>query len=153
MKEAEKLKKEQNLLTELFSMQALDKLINNEKGFITDFDGIPIKRREHDKSTEPKPVEIGYKFAEQNVTVETAKYVLKKQFNKQNTEEALIEYDAAKRQEKKKESAPSYLGVNKNNKKQVAQESLADKAAKKIKEMKTNTHRVSLTTDIKGSHM
>jgi hypothetical protein len=119
---------------------------------VTDFDGIPIKRIDLDKSTEPKPIEVGFKFSEQNVNLENAKYVLKKQFNKQSTEEALIEYDAKKRQEKKKESTPSYLGTNKKNTKQGHQElSLADKAVKKIKEMKMNTQRISLSHNIKSS--
>jgi hypothetical protein len=149
-KDAEVLKKEQNQMLELFTSSALQKVIQDPKGLITDFEGFPLKRKDHLPTEEPKPVDVGFKFVEPNLNFETAKYILKKQFHKQKTEEALADYDAKKRLEKKKEKAPSYLGgankLNGDNK----EGSLADKAARKIREVRQNAPRVSITQTIKG---
>lgn len=145
------MKKEQNQMIELFTSSALQKIIKDPVGLITDYEGFPIKKKAHAASDEPKLIEVGYKFAEPNLNYETAKFVLKKQFNKQLTEEALIEYDAKRRLEKKKEKAPSYLGLNSTkNKDQNKEGSLADRATKKIREIRQNNQRVSITQAIKS---
>lgn len=144
------MKKEQNQLLELFSSAALQKVIKDPSGLVTDYEGFPIKKKEPTAADEPRPVDIGFKFQEPNINFETAKFILKKQFNRQVTEEALSEYDAKKRQEKKKETTPSYLGVNNKGKTDNKEGSLADRAAKKIKETRQNTQRVSITQTIKS---
>jgi hypothetical protein len=150
-KDAEVLRKEHNQMLELFSSAALQKVIKDPAGLITDFEGFPLKKKEATAADEPKPVDIGFKFVEPNINYETAKFILKKQFNRQVTEEALTDYDTKKRVEKKKEKTPSYLGLNNSKSKIDGKEgSLADRAARKIRETRQNTQRVSITQTIKS---
>ena len=89
--------------------------------------------KEVDSKDLNSPLEVPLKAIEPTITFETAKTIMKTQFNKSKTEEALLAYDEKKRLDKKAEKAPSYIGVskNKNPNKELTR---LDQAAIKIKD-------------------
>ena len=124
------------LMLRAFTPATLDKIVKDKRGFVTDYDGKPIKLNQAQTTASNfggAPIHVDFKIAEPSLTFEASKHLLKVHFQRSNTDEALQLYDAMKRQEKKKENTPSYLGVSDQNKK-LKPVSTIDLAAKKVKE-------------------
>ena len=136
IKDQENLRRDKMLLLKAFTPATLDKILKDKRGFLTDYDGKPIKLIQERTATSNfggAPVQVDFKIADPSLTFEASKHLLKLHFQRSNTDEALQLYDAMKRQEKKKESTPSYLGVSDPNKKNKPPTTI-DLAAKKVKE-------------------
>lgn len=135
IKDQENIRRDKVQMLRAFTPSALDKMIKDKRGFVTDYEGKPIKVNQVQPGPTfgGAPVQVEFKIAEPSLTYEASKHLLKLHFQRTNTDEALQLYDALKRQEKKKEKTPSYLGVSDPNKKSQAANTI-DLAAKKVKE-------------------
>lgn len=147
MREQEHLKKEKEMILRAFTPGVLGQILRDKRGLITDYIGKPIKINNSytiDNNSRGQMARIDFRIPDPVLTFEASKFILKQHFKRTNTEEALHEYDAMKRQERKQEKVPSYLGIG-DPKKKMKQISPLDIAAKNIKDhhVKTKKHEPS----------
>lgn len=146
--------KEKAQALKLMNSKEMQSLKNNKAGLITDYLGMPIKieaPRLRD-GEEPKEL-LEFRIEDPSLNIDTARYWMKRKYNRRNTEEAIKEFHEKKRQEKAKQRVPSYLGGSSQEKKKGEGQavSLDDQAVKMIREHKAKEVKASLTERMNGT--
>ena len=150
-KEADINKKHQLEMAKLFTPAALQKLMADGSGLITNYTGIPMKISDPTASDVQPFIEPALKYLDPTLTFEASKVILKRYFQKQKTYEALVAYDEKIRQEKKSANTPSYLGVSTKKNLPAPEPTQLDLAAKKVREIRQAMNaRFSLTRGIRS---
>lgn len=156
-REAESLKKQQAEVMQLIAPSSLTKMVSHKKGLVTDYQGNPIKLKEPSQQLQPMSLnETISKVSDPAVTMETARYILKRNLARQDTDEAIAEYETQKKEASKKAKTPSYLGNSPNRQKSTdtVESTIMDLAYKKLKEARRHSvDRPSISLKIKRSNL